>query len=313
MKTTAILMGISISLMAGACATEPTIEDELAGESEADGAGDGKADVVNTYGYLHIRPDYRKCAAPMCGGYFVSRVNRSSTQCADGSYADACYVADADFDGLGLNNQQLDRLLTAVGANAALVRGFLDEAVFPGGGDRTFGTLSVTEAWVAGTTNDAEGPYLHAEFTPLACITFPCPSIRERKLNSDLSAMIADLDFTQMGATDAEMTAASQALHSDEGVIVTGYRTEVTGPAGAAKAREATQFFTRLVGEPEATCFVGGCSGQICSDREGVVSTCEWKPSYACFDTAACERQLDGECGWTPTPELDACLDAAPF
>lgn len=25
-------------------------------------------------------------------------------------------------------------------------------------------------------------------------------------------------------------------------------------------------------------CFVGSCSGQVCSDHEGVISTCEWRP-----------------------------------
>jgi hypothetical protein len=50
-----------------------------------------------------------------------------------------------------------------------------------------------------------------------------------------------------------------------------------------------------------------GCSGQVCADQE-VVTTCEWKPEYACYDTALCERQADGGCGFTPTPELTQCL-----
>jgi eight-cysteine-cluster-containing protein len=55
-------------------------------------------------------------------------------------------------------------------------------------------------------------------------------------------------------------------------------------------------------------CFVGGCSGQICSDQPDMISTCEWRESYACFQTAACERQQTGECGWSETPTLRACL-----
>jgi hypothetical protein len=39
-----------------------------------------------------------------------------------------------------------------------------------------------------------------------------------------------------------------------------------------------------------------------------VISTCEWRDEYACYQTATCERQPDGQCGWTSTPELDACL-----
>jgi len=58
---------------------------------------------------------------------------------------------------------------------------------------------------------------------------------------------------------------------------------------------------------PEDGCFIGGCSGQLCAE-ESLASTCEWVPWYACFRTARCERQADGGCAWTPTPELRLCL-----
>lgn len=56
-------------------------------------------------------------------------------------------------------------------------------------------------------------------------------------------------------------------------------------------------------------CFIGGCSSQVCSDKEGVITTCDYRPEYACFKTARCERQTNGACGWTMTPELAACLE----
>ena len=54
-------------------------------------------------------------------------------------------------------------------------------------------------------------------------------------------------------------------------------------------------------------CIVSGCSGQICSDQE-MVSTCEYRAEYACYQTARCERQASGQCGWTQTAALAACL-----
>jgi eight-cysteine-cluster-containing protein len=57
-------------------------------------------------------------------------------------------------------------------------------------------------------------------------------------------------------------------------------------------------------------CLPNGCSGQVCAD-EPVFTTCEWRPEYACFQQAACERQVNGACGWTQTAELQACLEAA--
>lgn len=57
-------------------------------------------------------------------------------------------------------------------------------------------------------------------------------------------------------------------------------------------------------------CYVGGCSSQICSDTPDAVSNCEYMEVYACYQGATCERQNDGECGWTETSELRACLNA---
>jgi len=58
---------------------------------------------------------------------------------------------------------------------------------------------------------------------------------------------------------------------------------------------------------PMSPCVKTGCSGQICADQHRV-STCEFRPEYACYQTAACERQANGQCGWTQTPALTSCL-----
>ena len=63
----------------------------------------------------------------------------------------------------------------------------------------------------------------------------------------------------------------------------------------------------RVDGGTTAPCRPAGCSGQICADSD-VASTCEWREEYACYRGATCERQPGGQCGWTPTPELRACL-----
>jgi hypothetical protein len=52
---------------------------------------------------------------------------------------------------------------------------------------------------------------------------------------------------------------------------------------------------------------VTGCSGEICADQD-VASTCIYKPEFACYQGATCERQADGACGWTQTAALTACL-----
>jgi hypothetical protein len=54
-------------------------------------------------------------------------------------------------------------------------------------------------------------------------------------------------------------------------------------------------------------CHIGGCGGEICAD-EPMASGCVALASHACYRGARCTRQADGECGWTMTPELRACL-----
>lgn len=58
----------------------------------------------------------------------------------------------------------------------------------------------------------------------------------------------------------------------------------------------------------EKPCQRTGCSGQICSDGE-VVTTCEWSAASHCYQKAECQRQADGRCGFTPTTELQTCLE----
>ena len=55
-------------------------------------------------------------------------------------------------------------------------------------------------------------------------------------------------------------------------------------------------------------CKITGCSGQICWDEE-VITTCEFKAEYECFKKAICEKQKDGKCSWTKTPEYESCIE----
>jgi hypothetical protein len=60
-------------------------------------------------------------------------------------------------------------------------------------------------------------------------------------------------------------------------------------------------------------CVKTGCSGTLCAETgNDLVTTCEFRPEYACYGDASCERQPDGACGWTQTPELARCLANPP-
>jgi len=61
---------------------------------------------------------------------------------------------------------------------------------------------------------------------------------------------------------------------------------------------------------PGEGCVRAGCSDHLCVE-EGmdIASTCEWRPVYECYQQATCERQQNGQCGFTPTHELVECLE----
>ena len=59
---------------------------------------------------------------------------------------------------------------------------------------------------------------------------------------------------------------------------------------------------------PPDECRPTGCNGEICANRD-VASPCVALPELACYqEVGVCELQPWGDCGWTPTPELDECL-----
>lgn len=65
----------------------------------------------------------------------------------------------------------------------------------------------------------------------------------------------------------------------------------------------------------EVGCAVSGCGGELCVSQQQAASagntTCVYKASYACYASATCEKQANGQCGWTMTRELSACLNSA--
>ena len=107
------------------------------------------------------------------------------------------------------------------------------------------------------------------------------------------------------------------------GKTLTTEAEEITFVAATPERRSGSDIaggdyrFTFKVGKraPQAVapakCYVGGCSGQICSDNPDAVSTCEYREAYTCYKQATCERQASGQCGWTETPALSACLQSA--
>lgn len=74
-----------------------------------------------------------------------------------------------------------------------------------------------------------------------------------------------------------------------------------------------------VIGEPNGVsdgdvlenCVPAGCSAQVCAPASlapEIITDCAWREEYDCLALTVCERQPDGECGWTPNEEFDACM-----
>lgn len=80
-------------------------------------------------------------------------------------------------------------------------------------------------------------------------------------------------------------------------------------PSGLPELDEILQTPVRFrSAQSQDSCVITGCSSQICSDSDQITD-CAYHEEYACYQNATCERQSDGNCGWTMTDELQACLD----
>jgi hypothetical protein len=308
-----------------ACASDG-VYDELAGEQPEDDVAGGKADegaVDGAYTYFRIATDLRKCSAPACGGFFIDRLNRSTTTCHDGSVAGSCYTPELDWGESNLTStEQRQKLLDAAqrsglmadtGGTFAIVRGRFapvnTTTPMP-----ELGRFIVTEAWVADGDTVASGVFVKVRDAGINCITTPCPTLEEKGLNEGRSASIGSIDFGPAALSDEQVEGLMTKTFSEPGgIIIAGDRFFTTESGQKIKNRTATAAFHKLVDDAaQGACFVGGCSSEVCSDQEGVITTCDFHPEYACYAAATCERQADGNCGWTQTAELQACIANPP-
>lgn len=234
-------LSASFLLAAAACSSSPVVDD-LAGESAADDQVDAKSDspFADGYTYYAVSADLRKCAAPYCGGYFLSRVNRTSTRCKDGSYHAACYTPAFDWTSSQLDETQQQKLVDAAARTDgayALVRGHFTP------GSTTLGQLTVEEAWVAEGASAPDGVFAKVKDNGIRCITAPCPSLSEQALNTTRTANLSDLDFSPSGLTDREVQGVQDDFYVPHGSIIAGDRYY----DNHAKGRTVTNAFHLLV------------------------------------------------------------------
>lgn len=242
-------------LVAGLVATlagcaEPALEDEFAVENTTE-IDESKADLGGTYTYYTVSPDYRRCASPWCGGYWVARTNRSTTKCHDGVFAERCYVAEIAWDKLGLGDAAIAQVRDAIHGPSVVMRATVGSKSF-GADIGRLGELRPTEAWLGQGPNPPSGPFVKVEEVGTRCISAPCPTFREKKLNDSVTATLAELGWEHAQVEDDEAVGVAIDELFQRDLILAGDRYTVRGPGGTGKARTVSQYYVRARDLPAA-------------------------------------------------------------
>lgn len=193
--------------------------------------------------YIVTRPDLRKCAYPVCGGYFVKAVNRALTRCANGALEKDCHVAALDARALQWSAKDREAFEQSFMPGQALAGGKL---VAVKSGTTKVDTLVIGEAWVGQALRKPSGIFSALKNSGIVCITTPCPSIKETTLNYPISRNIHGLDLAASGAKPERVDAGWQAL-ATTGVLAAGDHRAITGPAGQGQQFVASEFYLPFI------------------------------------------------------------------
>lgn len=293
MKRLALLIGLSAATMFVGCGVAPeNVDDKATGEAEqAASSTPVRASSAGEY-LIVTRPDYRKCAYPMCGGWFVRRVNHLLTRCTDGAFRSECHATELDLSAVGLTDDVAAEFRDSFGASHALVRARLRRV--PDAYGNQVDTLLAAEAWMGAAASHATGEVYGVTDSGIICLTFPCPSFHEERLNTSFERNIHGVDLAASGASPESVQAGFDELFAS-GILVAGEHHPISGPGGHGRELTASEFYTRLRPSAEgAAC--GGFLGLPCPDGQ----FCDVSVPGACNGA-----DLPGVCSVQP----EACID----
>jgi hypothetical protein len=245
------LLAVISSLSAG-CSDNGTGADKLVGEADVsqDNDDSAKADAAGNSGYYSL--EVVRLFSPIDGAvtqYRLRRANSAKTKCANGVKEEHCRVTKLDtkavtFFGEEERNLQLF-LINQVNQEsvALMVRGSLKQDSFV-----------ATEVWrqeadINGAPNHGlDGVAVKVKDNGIRCITTPCPTLLESKLNSTKSQIIDNV----FAPSDELTSSISNSIFSGKPVIVIGDLREITTQTTTAertstvRSREAVAVFTRI-------------------------------------------------------------------
>lgn len=203
-----------------------------------------------------VKPDYRKCAFPLCGGWFLTPVNQYShhLESDDEAYENslieptAIYVAYLNYRQLRLTPEQVKELESYARSGQALLRGNVSRSGITPTDITRGASLNVDGAWVSANKLEAYGPYLKVASSGIMCITTPCPYYKAKLINTLFTATFDDLNL-EKAELDRDQTARAWQAVSTDGLVMTGVKYESQGMTGPGTGIAATKVFFAYPGK----------------------------------------------------------------
>jgi hypothetical protein len=181
-----------------------------------------------------VSADARLCPSPMCGGWFLKRVNQPRTRCLDGVLRTRCYVASIR----GTARTPTGGVFLARGRiTAAKLSGF------PG-----YAMLELDQVWSPGSGTAIEPEVVYrARDNGVRCITAPCFSFDAQLVERARMTRLSDVDLSSARLTPKQRRRATNSL-TTVGLLVSGRIVAVpeAGPAGTGRVLVASEVWLEV-------------------------------------------------------------------
>lgn len=193
---------------------------------------------TSTRSYVVLRRDFRRCAAPLCGGWWAHDVNRSTLT--------ERYVSALDFSKSNLNGlpeHQDD--VTGAASFEVVLYGKLGPA------ESRFNTRQfiVTSAWrgMPGVTfSEPTDSFFRLQNADIQCFAAPCASLRATRLHSTAKFLHHDLDVTRASVPLLDQDWLSNRAINDDALVAGRFVDGAVVGVGQEKILEASQVFVHL-------------------------------------------------------------------
>lgn len=285
-----LILSTSVFAVTGCAADSDAAAD--ADDAEAEVSEDAITNATNSNYWVVTRRDMRKCVAPLCSGYYVKRVNRATTVCADGKAAAECYVGSIGLNGMDLSTREEETFRGAIEGNRVVMKARLYKTKWNG---HTIGTLKANEGWIGASGSAADGTFFRVFDNGIRCVKAPCPSTTATALNGGDSYNVikVGLENTATPAPQEALDRASWSIGTKEGILLAGgvALPKCLPNTNCGPFVNASEFYLRFKHTEGVGCGGHTITPTWCNDGQ----FCNWKVGDICGAADAA-----GKCAYKP-------------